>query len=436
MTTVLLLSSTLAFAPMLRTPLPMQPMMPRLAAAPSMISVVEPFKRTAKFLSGDGVSAETVPCGDDETDECYALCDKEGCTVVAEVRATLQPPTLFSQPLCNLLRSRPFFILPCVHPAYPQVGIIRTLKIGIYFALWFALSTGYNLQNKVRLNLLPLPWCQSAFSLFVGTAFVMPLWLTGLRKAPILSKEAIMTLLPIAFCHSIGHIGAVVSAGAGAVSFTQIVKAAEPVFTCVLSALILGSRVAPLTVLSLVPIVFGVALASVTELSFTWVAFGGAMLSNLAFAIRNICSRASMDKPKGENMTPENLFGVLTVMSFLFALPLALIMEGPKALAVTAGAIATSGPGPILKASVATGLYFYTYNEVAMLALNNVHPVTHAVANTIKRVVILVACVVMFKTPMTPLCTAGSGIAIAGGYLYSLAKGREKAAAKAAADKK
>ena len=370
------------------------------------------------------------------------------------------------------LCSRPFFILPCVHPAYPQVGIIRTLKIGIYFALWFALSTGYNLQNKVRLNLLPLPWCQSAFSLFVGTAFVMPLWLTGLRKAPILSKDAIMTLLPIAFCHSIGHIGAVVSAGAGAVSFTQIVKAAEPVFTCFLSALILGSRskrrhrhpsrkkmeapacftarhratpltaclaacrplpaVAPLTLLSLAPIVLGVSLASMTELSFTWLAFGGAMLSNLAFAIRNICSRASMDKPKGENMTPENLFGVLTVMSFCFALPLALIMEGPKALAVFAASTAASGPAPILKASIATGLYFYTYNEVAMLALNNVHPVTHAVANTIKRVVILLACVVFFKTPMTPLCTAGSAIAIAGGYLYSLAKGREKAAAKKA----
>merc|ERR550537_2061610 len=88
----------------------------------------------------------------------------------------------------------------------------------------------------------------------------------------------------------------------------------------------------------------------------------------------------------------------------------------------------------ILSASVATGLYFYTYNEIAMLALNNVHPVTHAVANTIKRVVILLACVVVFRTPMTPLCTAGSAIAIAGGYLYSLAKGREKAQAKAAAE--
>jgi solute carrier family 35 protein E1 len=59
--------------------------------------------------------------------------------------------------------------------------------------------------------------------------------------------------------------------------------------------------------------------------------------------------------------------------------------------------------------------------------------VTHAVANTIKRVVILLACVVGFRTPMTPLCTAGSAIAIVGSYLYSLAKGKDKLKAKAAA---
>lgn len=29
-------------------------------------------------------------------------------------------------------------------------------------------------------------------------------------------------------------------------------------------------------------------------------------------------------------MTPENLFGVLTIMSFLWALPFALVIEGPK----------------------------------------------------------------------------------------------------------
>jgi solute carrier family 35 protein E1 len=374
-----------------------RPMMPRAAtrssvrAQPVRAYLGKPMKRAIKFITGgDGTSSQIVPCGDDEVDECYALCDTDGCSVIGEK------------------------------------GFLRTVKIGIYFALWFALSTGYNLQNKVRLNLLPLPWTQSAFSLFVGTAFVTPLWLTGIRKPPKLSAGAIKTLLPIAFCHSIGHIGAVVSAGAGAVSFTQIVKAAEPVFTCGLSALLLGSSVSLLTGLSLIPIVLGVALASVTELSFTWLAFSGAMLSNLAFATRNIFSRLSMDKPKGENMTPENLFGVLTVMSFMFALPLALLFEGPVAMATWTAAAAKSGAAPILKASIMTGLYFYTYNEIAMLALNNVHPVTHAVANTIKRVVILLACVLFFRTPMTPLCTAGSAIAIGGSYLYSLAKGKDK----------
>jgi solute carrier family 35 protein E1 len=182
----------------------------------------------------------------------------------------------------------------------------------------------------------------------------------------------------------------------------------------------------------LIPIVAGVALASVSELSFTWMAFAGAMLSNLAFAARNIFSRVSMDKPKGENMTPENLFGVLTIMSFLWALPFALAIEGPKAAAIFAASAAKTPVLTMLKQSVMTGLYFYTYNEIAMLALNQVHPVTHAVANTLKRVVILLACVIFFRTPMTPLCITGSAIAIIGSYFYSLAKGKDKSKKKAA----
>ena len=98
------------------------------------------------------------------------------------------------------------------------------------------------------------------------------------------------------------------------------------------------------------------------------------MLSNLAFAARNIFSRVSMDKPKGENMTPENLFGVLTIMSFLWALPFALAIEGPKAAAIWAASASKTAPLTMIKQSVVTGLYFYTYNEVAMLALNQVSP--------------------------------------------------------------
>ena len=93
----------------------------------------------------------------------------------------------------------------------------------------------------------------------------------------------------------------------------------------------------------------------------------------------SIFSRVSMDKPKGENMTPENLFGVLTVMSFLWALPFALVLEGPKAAAMWAAAAIKTPPAAMVSATVATGMYFYTYNEVPRRAPHTVRPM-HACA--------------------------------------------------------
>ena len=63
-------------------------------------------------------------------------------------------------------------------------------------------------------------------------------------------------------------------------------------------------------------------------------------------------------------------------------------------------------------------------NEVAFLALGRVNPVTHAVGNTIKRVVIIIASVIAFKTPISGLGIIGSAIAIFGTLLYSLAKSK------------
>ena len=49
---------------------------------------------------------------------------------------------------------------------------------------------------------------------------------------------------------------------------------------------------------------------------------------------------------------------------------------------------------------------------------------THAVGNTVKRVVIIVASVIAFKTPVSTEGVIGSSVAIAGTLLYSLAKSK------------
>ena len=80
------------------------------------------------------------------------------------------------------------------------------------------------------------------------------------------------------------------------------------------------------------------------------------------------------------------------------------------------------GASKLLWMLLLCGLSHYTYNECAFLALSSIHPVTHAVANTIKRIAVIVVSVLYFSNPLTPTGALGSAIAIVGVLLYSLAK--------------
>ncbi|CAM9226205.1 unnamed protein product, partial [Phaeothamnion confervicola] len=73
----------------------------------------------------------------------------------------------------------------------------------------------------------------------------------------------------------------------------------------------------------------------------------------------------------------------------------------------------------------------FSWRQVAFYCLNAIHPITHAVGNTIKRVVLIGVSVVVFQHELTPLSILGSSIAIAGVLLYSLAKNAYAKAKKA-----
>jgi solute carrier family 35 protein E1 len=307
--------------------------------------------------------------------------------------------------------------------------LVETLQVGSYFALWYLFNIAYNIYNKQALNVLAYPWTVATIQMAAGLAYFVPLWVLGIRKAPKLNASELKTLLPIALCHTGVHVGAVIALGAGAVSFAHIVKASEPVVTCALNALLLG-QILPLPVYAtLLPIIGGVAIASLKELSFTWLALGSAMLSNVSSAARGVLSKKTMSgKKMGENLDAQNLYAVLTAMSTLILIPAMLAMEGTSFFSAFSQVVAK---GEYTRKSLAmliglSGASYYAYNEVAFLALGKVNPVTHAVGNTIKRVVIIVASVIAFKTPMSTGSIVGSSIAIAGTLLYSLAMNASK----------
>ena len=310
--------------------------------------------------------------------------------------------------------------------AKAEDGLMETLKTGSFFALWYLFNIGYNIYNKKALNVLPMPWTLATLQLFAGIPYVLLLWSTGARKTAKLTQDNLKTLFPVACGHLGTHIGAVISLGAGAVSFTHIVKASEPVVSAALSAVMLGAFYSPITYLTLLPIVGGVALASLKELSFTWLGFGAAMLSNVSSALRGILAKKTMGGGVGENMNETNLYAVMTIMAFAVLLPVSLLVETPKAVgaAINTAVAAGTSKKDLAILSALSGAYYYLYNEVAFLALGRVNPVTHAVGNTIKRVVIIIASVIAFNTPISRLGVIGSSIAITGTLLYSLAKNK------------
>lgn len=324
------------------------------------------------------------------------------------------------------------------------VGLAHRLKVVFYFSLWYALNVVYNILNKKLLNVVPAPVTIGTLQLFVGSSFCALLWLTQLRARPTLTPSGRTMLQRVGLSHSAGQLLSMVSLGAGPVSFTHIVKALEPLFSAVVSALTFGTWMAWPVYASLVPVVGGVGYACMKERSFSWLAFYTAMGSNLAFAFRAVLSKMVMtgnaDNAIGTNMSSANTFGLVTIFASVISIPCVLLGDGRTFASVwkkaTTAVLTSEGVAEgaaaavvtvhtsrsLIQAVLVSGLFHYLNNEVMYLALSNVHPVTLAVGNTMKRVFIMVASIIVFRNPISLQAGIGSAVGITGVLLYSLTK--------------
>eukprot|EP00244_Chara_vulgaris_P002137 TRINITY_DN1362_c0_g1_i3.p1 TRINITY_DN1362_c0_g1~~TRINITY_DN1362_c0_g1_i3.p1 ORF type:complete len:480 (-),score=74.50 TRINITY_DN1362_c0_g1_i3:287-1726(-) len=295
------------------------------------------------------------------------------------------------------------------------------VRLAIIFVLWYFFNVVFNIYNKKVLNAFPYPWLTSMLSLVAGTLFMLLSWATRIQPAPRLSKEFLLALAPVAVFHTIGHVAATVSMSKVAVSFTHIIKSAEPVFSVFVSSLFLGESFSLPVYLSLLPIVAGCSIAAVTELTFNAIGFWGAMISNVSFVFRNVFSKKGLNNFK--EIDGINLYAMITIVSLVYLTPMALFVEGPAAWSAgwTAGA-AQIGAQQLGWWIFLQSIFYHLYNQVSYMALDNISPLTFSVGNTMKRVVVIVAAIIVFNTKVTPLNAIGSAVAILGTFLYSQAK--------------
>jgi len=307
-------------------------------------------------------------------------------------------------------------------------GLWDKIKLPVYAGLWYFFNVQYNIQNKKLLTVFHANWAVSWFQLAAGIPIALFMWTSGLVKAPKMTKDDYLKLAPVGAAFAAGQVATVASLGAVAVSFTHVVKALEPAVNAIASALILGQVFHPMVYASLLPVFAGVALASSKELSFTMFGFLTAMASNFFFVTRNVLATKFGDVgDMGEDKTQRktNQLAVLTGVATLVLLPVVVLLPGGLTSVPTAwkAALATgTAPNKLLYRLVASGFYFFMYQLSSFWVLSCVPPITHSVLNTLKRVVIIMVSIIVFRTPVTPQSAAGTAIAIGGVLLYSLTK--------------
>lgn len=76
----------------------------------------------------------------------------------------------------------------------PQMGKV---KIGVYFATWWALNVVFNIYNKKVLNAYPFPWLTSTLSLLAGSTIMLLSWALRLVPAPDVDLDFWKGLAPV-----------------------------------------------------------------------------------------------------------------------------------------------------------------------------------------------------------------------------------------------
>lgn len=198
------------------------------------------------------------------------------------------------------------------------------------------------------------------------------------------------------------------------VSFAETVKSAAPVFTVILSRMILGEPFRLLTILSLIPVALGLVLCSAYELSFNIQALAASLAANMSECFQNVFSKRLL---ASDRLDPHHLQFLTAISSILIQIPCVLFLVDIKQ--VWTDMMSDSN---MLLSYILNGICFHFQSLSEYMLLYQISPVTHSVANTTKRALLILLSVKAFGNEVTIQSWIGTAILFIGVYLYNKAR--------------
>ncbi|XP_048417329.1 solute carrier family 35 member E2A [Stegostoma tigrinum] len=302
---------------------------------------------------------------------------------------------------------------------------VWSVKAMMYLSLWYFFSFCTLFLNKYILTLLEgEPGVLGAVQILTTTVIgcvkiYIPCCLYQHKTRAEYPSNFIMIMFFVGLMRFTTVVLGLVSLKNVAVSFAETVKSSAPIFTVIMSRLILGEYTGLWVNMSLMPIMGGLALCTVSEISFNMLGFSAALSTNIMDCLQNVFSKKLLSGDKYKFSPPELQFYtsaaavVMLIPTWMFFMDIPVLGKSGQSF---------NFDQDIVVLLLIDGILFHIQSVTAYALMGKISPVTFSVASTVKHALSIWLSIIVFSNRITAYSAFGTVLVIIGVFLYNQAR--------------
>ena len=314
----------------------------------------------------------------------------------------------------------------------PNAPVVGLRRLCVVVAAWFAFSVVTEVYDKLIMMHLSIPLTLALWKFVVSVCCgIVSMAAVGDRPfGGIDARVVLIRIMPLAAMIALAKIFTYISYGHVPLSTAQLVKAATPVVTILLTRTILGERFGVQSYLSLLPISLGVGLGVGLHVEVNTLGVLAALASCIIAAAQLIYTKTLFLGMGSLRALELNLLTATCCVALLLPFWLG-VQLGWLPSDIDGGTfflLSTKRHGTprIWMAFIICAVTQYGQSMCAYYFLEHVSPATSAVVGTARKPFIVVASMVIFHTPSSLLNICGILLAFTGVGWYNYARHVER----------